>query len=79
MNKKLKKVEMAETNFEGIIAQTTDGGRKFTVQYNSTLTGLNVYFNGIQFVDENNGWAVGVEYSLNSSSSLYSLYYLYLL
>lgn len=68
-NKKLVPLAVASNDYEGVIVKTTNGGRKFTVQFNSTLEGLNAYFNGIQFVDENNGWAVAVEYNQNKSAT----------
>jgi hypothetical protein len=42
----------------GAIARTDNRGRRFNLMYNTTLNGLNVCFNGISFIDSNNGWYV---------------------
>ena len=43
------------SGYRAVVARTTDGGRSYSLQ----LDVEGVYFNGISFVDAQNGWVVG--------------------
>ena len=79
IEKKLKKEgEGRQTIFEGAILSTTDAGTTYQVVLNTTSDlGINAYFNGISFVDANNGWAVAVGTNSDNHSNIY-YYYFYL-
>jgi photosystem II stability/assembly factor-like uncharacterized protein len=52
----------------GVILHTTDGGNNWVEQYHSFTSG-GYFFNGLYFLDANNGWAVGGKPFTYGSSS----------
>eukprot|EP01095_Lingulamoeba_sp_RSL-Kostka_P018013 TRINITY_DN9689_c0_g1_i1.p1 TRINITY_DN9689_c0_g1~~TRINITY_DN9689_c0_g1_i1.p1 ORF type:complete len:384 (+),score=137.61 TRINITY_DN9689_c0_g1_i1:74-1225(+) len=56
----------------GEIARTIDGGNDWKNVFNTTNTSFKGYFNGISFVDENNGWVVGISESDTMASYIFN-------